>query len=240
MTGTILNVAGILIGSGVGLARRKPLAPANESFLKVTLGAFMVFYGLRLTWISLNGPFLQIIKQLLVVILALMCGKITGRLLRFQQMSNALGRTAREHIAATPPGGSARVDAGFKTCATLFCAAPLGMLGAVQDGLSEYIAPLALKAVVDGLAAMGFVSLFGWGVMLAALPVLAVQGSISLVCAHFLKPFLENHSLVEPVNAAGGLLVFSVALVVLGLKRIELADYLPSLAFAALLGWLFR
>jgi uncharacterized membrane protein YqgA involved in biofilm formation len=51
---------------------------------------------------------------------------------------------------------------------------------------------------------------------------------------------LETHSLVDSVNAAGGLLVFSVALVILQLKKIELADYLPSLAFAPLLTWVFR
>ena len=41
------------------------------------------------------------------------------------------------------------------------------------------------------------------------------------------------------MNAAGGLLVFSVALVILELKKIELADYLPSLIFAPLLAWVF-
>jgi len=76
--------------------------------------------------------------------------------------------------------------------------------------------------------------------MLAALPVLAFQGTLTLVCAQFLKPFLEAHGLIDPVNAAGGLLVFSVALVILELKKIELADYLPSLAFAPLLTWVCR
>jgi uncharacterized membrane protein YqgA involved in biofilm formation len=31
-----------------------------------------------------------------------------------------------------------------------------------------------------------------------------------------------------------------VALVILGLKKVELADYLPSLAVAPLLTWIFR
>jgi hypothetical protein len=55
-----------------------------------------------------------------------------------------------------------------------------------------------------------------------------------------LKPFLEAHNLADSVNAVGGLLVFSVALVILRLKRIQLADYLPSLVFAPLLTWLWR
>ena len=67
--------------------------------------------------------------------------------------------------------------------------------------------------------------------------------TITLVCAQFLKPFLEAHGaagLLDSINATGGLLVFSVALVMLGIKKIELADYLPSLAIAPLLTWIFR
>jgi uncharacterized protein len=238
--GTVLNVAGILIGGLIGLTREKPLPPTAESFFKVTLGAFTVFYGLRLTWLSLNGSFGQAMKQLLIAVLALMLGKITGRLLRLQKMSNRLGQAARERIARAGSGGPSRLSDGFKTCAALFCAAPLAILGAVQDGLSGYFYPLAVKAVMDGLAAMGFAGLFRGGVMLAALPVLAFQGTITLLCAHWLKPLLAAYGLIDSINAVGGLLVFSVALVILGLKKIELADYLPSLIFAPLLTWLWR
>jgi uncharacterized protein len=76
--------------------------------------------------------------------------------------------------------------------------------------------------------------------MLAALPVLAFQGTITLACARLLRPALETHSLVDAINAPGGLLVFCVALVILELKRIELADYLPSLVIAPLLAWVFH
>lgn len=240
LSGTVLNVAGILIGGAIGLTRRKPLPPTAESFFKVWLGAFTVFVGLRLTWLSLNGSLPQVLKQLLIAVLALMLGKIAGRLLRLQKMSNRLGQAARECIAGTSSAGPRRLSDGFKTCTALFCAAPLGILGSVQDGLSGYLYPLAAKAVMDGLATLSFVGLFRWGVMLSALPVLALQGTITLACAYFLKPFLAAHGLLDSVNAVGGLLVFCVALVMLGLKKIELADYLPSLAFAPLLTWIWR
>lgn len=238
--GTALNVIGILMGGVVGLARRKPLSPATESFCRVAMGVFTVFYGLRLTCLSLDWSFPRILKQLLVAVLAMMLGKVTGRLLGLQRMSNRLGQTAREHIVAATPEDPQRLSNGFKTCAALLCAAPLGILGSIQDGVSGYFYPLGVKAVMDGLATMGFVKVFGWGVMIAALPVLAVQGTITLVCAEYLKPFLEAHGLVDSVNAVGGLLVFCVALVILGLKKIELANYLPSLAFAPLLTWVWR
>ena len=238
--GTVLNVAGILIGGLIGLTRQKPLPPATESFLKAALGAFTTFFGLRLTWLSLNGSLAQVLKQLLIAVLALMLGKITGRLLRLQKMSNRLGQAARERIAGANSAGPRRLSDGFKTCAALFCAAPLAALGAVQDGLSGYFYPLGVKAVMDGLAAMGFAGLFRWGVMLAALPVLAFQGTITLACAQWLKPLLAAHGLADSVGAVGGLLVFCVALVILGLKKIELTDYLPSLMFAPLLTWVWR
>jgi len=156
-------------------------------------------------------------------------------------MSNHLGRDARRRIAAANPGDPQRASEGFKTCAALFCVAPLGVLGAIQNALVPgYFYPLAVKAVMEGLATMGFVRLFGWGVLLSALPVLAVQGTLALGCAQFLKPFLEARGLVNPVNAVGGLLVFCVALVIIGLKKIELANYLPSLIFAPLIAWFWK
>jgi len=157
-------------------------------------------------------------------------------------MSNRIGQRARESMNAARPDDPERFSKGFRTCAALFCAAPLGILGSTQDGLSfsDYFYPLAIKGVMDGLASMSFVSLFGRGVLLAAIPVIAFQGSITVIVGRVLEPILSLHNLVNAVNAVGGLLVFCVALVMLGLKRIELADYLPSLVIAPLISWLWR
>ena len=241
MIGTFLNVAGILVGGIIGLAGRKSLSAANESFFKVTLAAVTVFCGLRLTWLSFSGSFSNVLKQFVIVLLALTLGKITGRLLHLQRMSNALGRQARDRISGAKPNDPKRFSEGFKTCTALFCAAPLGILGSLQEGLSlsSDFYPLGVKAVIDGLAALGFVSVFGRGVLLSAVPVLAFQGTLTLASERFLEPFLAAHGLQASVNAAGGLLIFSVARLMLGLKRIELADYLPSLAVAPLLTWLW-
>jgi uncharacterized membrane protein YqgA involved in biofilm formation len=238
--GTIINVVGILLGGIIGKAWPQALTPQRESFFKVALGVFTVWYGLRLTWISVNGSALQILKQLTVAVVAMMLGKLVGRLCRLQAFSNHLGRQARERIAAAKPTNPNRAADGFKTCAELFCAAPLGLIGAVVDGLTRYFYPLAVKGVMDGLATMGFVSMFGWGSVLAAVPVLALQGSISLASARLLEPFLRSHQLLDPLHAVAGLIIFSVALVILGLKKIELTEYLPSLVIAPVLAWVFR
>lgn len=237
MTGTYLNVAGIVAGGLAGLARKKPLSGANQLFFKTALGGLAVFFGLRLTWVSVNGSPRQILAQLAVVILSLTLGKLVGRLLRLQKSSNRLGQFARERMAGAKPGDAHRFLAGFNVCTALFCAAPIGLLGAISDGLSGDFAPLAVKAAMDGLAAMSFVSIFGGGVLLSAVPVLVFQGTLSLACARFLLPLLETHQLVDPVNATAGLLIFCVALIIFEVRKIEVTAYLPSLIFAPLLTW---
>jgi uncharacterized membrane protein YqgA involved in biofilm formation len=234
LVGTLLNVAGILIGGIIGLIRRKPLSIAQESWFKITIGAFTVFYGLRLTWSSLSGSFGHVLKCLIITVLALTLGKITGRLLHFQRASNRLGQRAKEMITAATTG-QPPTTVGFKACALLYCAAPLGILGSVSDGLAAYFYPLAIKGVIDGLATLGFIRMFGWSVLLAALPVLAFQGSITLECAQLAQRFPQDAPILLSVNCVAGMLVFAVALVILQLKKIELADYLPSLLFAPLL-----
>ena len=143
-------------------------------------------------------------------------------------------------IAAAQKNPAPNAAAGFNACAILFCAAPLGLLGAVADGLTGYFWLLAVKAVMDGLAMMSFVKMFRWPAALSAIPVFVFLGAITQVCQLSARPFLEPHHLVEPVNAAAGFIACAVALVIFEVRKVELADYLPALAVAPLLAWLFK
>jgi uncharacterized membrane protein YqgA involved in biofilm formation len=234
-----LNALGILIGGVMGMMMSRQFSAPTQLALRGMMGVLTIFIGLRLTWTTLANDTNHIPRQLLAVILSLMLGRLAGRLLRIQKNLNRLGQYASKRFAAARPDDPNRFNEGFVICALLFCAGPLGPIGAVQDGLMGYWEPLGIKMVMDGLAAMGFVSVFGWGVMLSALPVFVYQGTIALA-VHNLEPFLTQHQLLDSVNAVGGLLVFCVALVVLELKKFELGDYLPSLVTAPLVTWLLR
>ena len=207
--------------------------------MQVLLGVFTVFYGLRLTVMNLEPPFTHILKQFGVIILSLMLGRLVGWLLRLQKISNRIGQHARETFTeyAQKQGPPA---VGFKMCAALYCAAPLGIIGAVEDGLSGYFYPLLIKGIMDGLATMGMARTFRWGPMLAAIPVLAFQGTITVFAKEAARNWAGAAPFLPMTNAVGGLLIFAVALVILQVKRIALADYLPSILFAPLVAWLFR
>ena len=239
MVGTIINAAAILTGGVAGLTAKKQIPVAHQTALKILLGAFTVYVGLSATWQGLNGGFLHVLKQLTIVLLALMLGNLTGKLLRIQKSLNRLGQFAKRKISEAAANNPGRTSDGFVTCSILFCVTPIAVLGSLQDGLSDNFKTLAVKAVMDGLAAMAFVTTFGGGAVLSVVPLVACQGTITLL-AKLAQPWLARYSLLDPINATAGLLVFCVALIIFELKKIELADYLPSLLFAPLLTWLWR
>ncbi len=239
LSGTFLNALGILVGGLAGLLLHKQLSPAAQFVLKGLLGVFTVFVGLKMTWTNLGPGFGLVMKEMLIVVLALTLGRLTGRLLHLQKGLNHLGQYAKKKMAGATPETSRHFSEGFITCTVLFCVGPMAILGALQNGLDGHWQTLGLKALMDGLAAMAFVGTFGWGVLLSAVPVVAYQGTISLFAQH-VAPFLQNHSLLPSISATGGLLVFCIALIILELKKIELVDYLPSLIYAPLLTWLWN
>lgn len=238
MTGTLINAAAIVAGGIFGRVAIRQLANERQVLIKHLLGVFTVYAGLSLTWNGLNGSWRQVGRQLLIVVAAMMIGKILGRLLRLQRGFNRLGQFARRSFEQAGQGGGCP-NPGFVTCAILFCAEPLAALGAVQDGLTGSYQPLVLKAIMDGLATVVFARTFGWGAVLSAVPVLAYQGTLTLLVRQ-LEPWLRQGSLVDGITATNGLLIFCVALVILELKKVDLADYLPSLAIAPLLTWWLR
>jgi len=241
MTGTILNAAGILLGGVLGLTLSRQLSPRAQVAIKGLLGVMVVFVGLKATVMNLGGGFWPIARQLTIVVLALTLGRVTGRLLQLQKRLNRLGRFANQKFSAAmqSPGPASRTwSDGFMTCTILFCVGPISILGAVQDGVDGYWQTLGVKALIDGLATMAFAAVFGWSVLVSLVPVIAYQGSITLL-AKFVAPHLAP-AMLASLNATSGLLVFCIALIILELRKIELADYLPSLLFAPLLAWFWK
>jgi uncharacterized protein len=238
MTGAFLNAIGILLGALFGLAQRGLLPARAQDFFRRALGAATVFFGLRLVWLGVNGTFYLCLKQIFLALLAIVLGNSIGKILRLQKISNRLGRFAGSLISSAQSSAPRKNGGGFIACTILFCAAPLGLLGAVTDGLSGDFYLLAVKAVMDGLAMTGFLKIFGWPAALSAFPVYFFLGAVTPGCQFCAKPFLDAHGLVNSVNVAAGFIACAVALVIFEIRKVQLADYLPALAVAPLLAWL--
>jgi hypothetical protein len=194
---------------------------------------------LRLIYESVQGPFRTCIKEILIAALAVVRGNWLGQLLRLQKMSNRIGHRAATLLGdanKTPQGAP---GAGLLAATLLFCAAPLGLIGAVTDGLENYFYLLMLKAVMDGLAMVSFVKMFRWPVALAAIPVFLFFNSVGLAVQLGAQPWLDAHAVTRYVGLAAGIITCAVALVILEVRRVEMANYLPGLVVAPLLAhWL--
>ncbi len=236
MTGTVLNAIAILLGSVAGLASKREPSVASQNTWKLILGAFAVYAGLSAAWHSLPGPFLAGLRALGLILLSLMLGHFTGRSLRLQKALNRLGQYAAKRVRVSSPT-EARFGDTFAACAILFCISPIAVVGSLLDGLSGDWKTLAVKAAMDGLACQAFARTLGWPVLMTMIPVVAWQGTLS-IAARLIAPALAQQSLLNPVLGTAGLAVFAIALVILQVKRVELANYLPSLVFAPLLAWL--
>jgi uncharacterized membrane protein YqgA involved in biofilm formation len=235
--GTILNATAIFLGALAGLITKREPSIASQNTWRILLGLFAVYAGLAATWQSLPGPFWVGLKALGIILLALMLGNFTGTLLRLQKGFNRLGRYAAARVGATSPA-EARFGDTLAACTILFCVSPISMVGALLDGWAGDWKILLVKGVMDGLASLAFVRTLGWPVMTSLVPLVAWQGTISLL-ARLTAPWLEAHALLNPLVGVSGLIVFAIALVILQIKKVELANYLPSLIYAPLLAWLF-
>ncbi len=237
MTGTVANVAFILFGGLFFLVTRRELSNENQQIFRVIMCGLVLYTGIKMLWTGLSGGPLRMIGQLGIVFISMSLGRMLGTLIGIQKGFNQIARFAKEQLEQAT-GSSARTTNGFLVASALFCVTPLAVIGSLVDGISENFHPLLIKGMMDALATVSFARTFGFSVVLAAVPVLALQGSLTLA-AKALVLKLPDPVLIQAITATSGCLIFSVILIAFGIQKIRLGDYLPSLVIAPLLAHLW-
>ncbi len=232
MTGTIINGIAIIIGGIVGLTASNLISTRIQARIKLVLAVFTLYVATSMVWKGLSGSVGHGLAQFGIGFLALILGNAAGILLRIQKGLNKFGQYAKSLMAKSEESDN-KFSEGFITCSLLFCVGPMSILGAIEDGLNGDFKILALKGMMDGMATMGFTAMFGAGCILAVIPVVAYQGTISLF-AGALEPYLSD-TIRESISLTGGLLVVSIIVVILDVRKVPLANYLPALLIAPLL-----
>ena len=230
MTGTLINIATILLGGTLGLFFGARLPQRARETVVAGLGLFTAAIGLQMFFQTDNA---------IIVLLSLLIGGLLGEWWRIETHLEHLGAWLETRFA----GGSDEEDSGsrfvkgFLTASLLFCVGPMTILGAMQDGLTGDYRLLAIKAVLDGFASLAFASTLGVGVLFSVLVVLLYQGGISLAAAQLqalLTPAMTNE-----MFAAGGVVLLGLAVSsLLEIKPIRSGNLLPALLIAPFLVWL--
>ena len=236
-TGTAVNVATVLLGSGIGVLLGNRLPTRTRDVVTDALGLVTLLIAI-LSALAVTDPAFSALvgdsAPMLIVLGALVLGGIAGSLLRLEARVELLGGWLQRRLARD--AGSVerhRFIEGYVSSSLLFCMGPLTILGSLNDGLGLGADQLFLKATLDGFAAIAFAASFGWGVAASALTVLVVQGGLTGV-GYLLGDVLPAAH-VSALTAVGGLLLVGVALRLLRVREIPVADLLPALLVAPVL-----
>lgn len=227
MTGTLVNTATVLAGGTLGsfLGAGLPLRVRETVITGMSLAVVVLGVGMALET-----------SNILIVLGSISLGGITGELLGIQRWLDNLGDMLERRAAGFPLLSRGKFSQGFVTASLVFCVGPMTVLGSIQDGLTGDSSLLLVKSMLDGFAALAFASAFGMGVAASALVVLVVQGSLTLGASFFSG--LLTEPMVTEMTAAGGVIMTGIAVHMMELKRIRLANFLPALVYAPLIVWI--
>jgi uncharacterized membrane protein YqgA involved in biofilm formation len=235
--GTVVNVATVLAGSGIGVLLGNRLPNRTRDVVTDGLGLVTLLAAAQAASSVTDHRLSDAVGDsapVLIVLGSLLLGGICGSLLRIEARLEGFGGWLQSRLTSSAESEQRRrFTEGFVAASLLFCVGPLTILGSLSDGLGNGADQLLLKATLDGFAAIAFASSFGWGVAASALVVLVVQGSLTVVGA-VLGQLLPEPHLLE-ITATGGLLLVGVALRLLKLKQVPVGDLLPALVVAPLL-----
>ena len=225
MTGTLFNVASIIVGGLVGIFFGRRLSDNMKNTVIAGMGLFTIAVGFEM-YLKTENP--------LVVLGALIIGALLGEWWKIEDRMQSLGIRLEKRVTGGSEGSSSYFVRGFLSASMLFCTGPMAILGSISDGLHGDFLTLSIKSILDGFISIAFASTLGMGVAFSALPVFALQGSISLLAARLND--IISITMMSELTATGGILLMGIGISsLLEIKKIRVGNFLPALAIAPLI-----
>lgn len=224
MTGTIINVATVVVGGTLGTLLGERLPPRIRRIVMQGVGLVTLAVGMSMALSTRN--FLLVLGSILI-------GGIVGEWWRLEERLDRAGKWLEAKAAIVPFLARGEFTKGFVTASLVFCVGPMTILGSIQDGLSGDYTLLAIKSVLDGFSSLAFAASMGMGVTFAAVTVLLYQGVLTLGASFFQA--LLTDAMITEMTATGGVIILGIGLLLLEIKRVKVASFLPALAIAPLL-----
>ena len=223
MKGTLVNTATVMVGSGIGLWVGHRLPENIKRIVLQAMGLVTILLGIQMALKT---------ESVLILIGSLVLGGITGELLKIEEALEKVGEYLKRRVKSE----SSNFVLGFVSASLLFCVGPMTIVGSLEDGMSGKADLLYIKSVLDGFASLILSSSLGIGVLFSFLTVLFFQGSLTLLGGQL--QFLLRENIINEMSAAGGLLIVGIGLQLLEIKKIKVANLLPTLLYAVVLAYL--
>jgi len=224
MTGTIINVGTVLLGSAIGLLIHSRLPERYTKVMFQVFGLFTIFLGVKMALETNN---------IMVMIFSLLIGTLLGEWWNLEKGMNSLANFIKKKARSK----NEKFAEGFVTAFLVFCMGSMTILGAIEEGLGEKPNLLITKSLMDGFSSMALASALGIGVMFSVVPLLLYQGGLTIF-ASYLSGVLSPEVVAE-ISAVGGILLIGLGFVLLDVKKVRVMNMLPSLIIVVFLAlWL--
>jgi hypothetical protein len=224
MIGTITNTATVIAGSLLGLLIHSRMPRKISGIVFHAIGLFTLVLGFTMAFKS---------DRYLIMIFSLVLGAIVGELLDIDAVLNSLSDRLKKRLKISHAG----FTEGLITAFFLFCMGSMTILGAFEEGLGGEPTLLMTKAVLDGFSSIALAASLGVGVLFSALPLFLFQGGLTLFASWLHELFTPE--MIAALSAVGGVLLVGLGLSILEIKKIKIANLLPSLIFITLLAYIF-
>jgi uncharacterized membrane protein YqgA involved in biofilm formation len=221
--GTLVNVVAVVGGTIIGLLVGIRFPERLRTTVLQAVGLTVVGLGISQAITTRNFVF---------PLAAIVLGGIAGELLGIEDRLERMGERIRRRFERNRPADAhpSTFVEGFVTASLLYCVGPLAILGSISDGLGRGNQLLVVKASLDGFVSIILASTLGIGVAFSALPVLLLQGGITLGAG------AADHALtarmITEMTATGGLMVLGIGIRLLDLKPVRVGSFLPALVIA--------
>jgi uncharacterized protein len=225
-TGTFINVITVAVGGLLGVAIGDRLPERMRRTILQGLG--LVTIAVAVTGMSPLFEPDEALRRFVILIVAMIGGGLIGEALKLEERLEGAGERLRTRFVKDSDREThANFIEGFVVASTVFCVGPLTIVGAVEDGLGISIKLLAIKSALDGFAAIGFASVYGWGVLASLITLVVYQGGLTAAAA-LVEPLMTKEVLAV-LGAVGSLLVLGIGLRLLDIARVRVVALLPAL-----------
>lgn len=222
MTGVIVNVITVIVGSCIGLLFKKGIPERVSKAAMTALGACTLYIGISG---SLCG------ENVLILIASLVLGTIVGTLLNIDGAINRLARFAESKFKKGAQGVS--IAEGIVSATLLFCVGSMTVTGSIQAGITGDDSILITKAMLDLVSSMMLSASLGAGVLLSAGAVFIIQGSLVMLSG-LIAPILSTGAINE-MTCTGSILIIMIGTNLMGITKIKVSDMLPSILFSVII-----
>ena len=230
-SGVIVNTMTVILGSLMGLIFKKNVSSKYTDAVMCGLGICTIYIGI--SGAISAGSDAQANPVMPIIAIAL--GVLLGTILDIDGKLAKIGANIEQKVSNgnTSNKTKGKIAEGFVSACLLFCVGSMTIVGGINAGISGDNTLYFTKSALDLVSSTVLSVSFGVGVLFSAAFVLLFQGGI-VFAATLIEPLLTTHMISE-MNCVGSLLIVLIGLNLMGITKIKVADYLPSILIALLL-----